>query len=300
MKSKFVGELEKILKSVKHTAKIGVLLAGAGGAVIASFNNISIANNFNKGTLIIENKVNDPNFMCDSHYTKHFSQGTETYDAYDLEYCCLPPYGKIAKIVSVIHKDIDNQNNFYELIIDTRSLESLTLINLELSLHEIGAQQGTSINVSNLENELWCSFPVAEETFGNKPITLWERSIIDLNKSPNDSNNYTLLLMADVKDAIKKSKFYNEGIKTARIPIGFLDGAYGSEMPNFYAQEGFNTSSGDFNLDGKVNLKDYAYWANCVSIADISGPNGIPDGEVDFYDFSLFSRDYLEDFNELE
>lgn len=295
MKSKFVGELEKILGSVKHKAKIGVLLVGV---AIASFNNISIANNFNKGTLIIENKVNDPNFMCDPHYTKHFSQGTETYDVYDLESCCYPPYGKIAKIVSIIPKNINDPNLFYELIIDTRPIESLTPVNLELSLYDIGAQQGTPVNVSNLENELWCSFPVAEETFGNKPITLWERSIIDPNKSPNDSNNYTLSFMADIKEAINKSNFFPDRIQTAKIPLDTLDGIQGSEIAYMYAQTNFKIFSGDFNLDGKVNLKDYAHWANCNLIADITGPKGLPDEEVNFHDFQIFNRDYLRDSND--
>jgi len=65
-----------------------------------------------------------------------------------------------------------------------------------------------------------------------------------------------------------------------------------------YAQTNFKIFSGDFNLDGKVNLKDYAYWANCDPIADISDPNGLPDGEVDIHDLALFNRDWLKDSND--
>jgi hypothetical protein len=60
---------------------------------------------------------------------------------------------------------------------------------------------------------------------------------------------------------------------------------------------------GDLNGDGKVNLKDFAYFApywgarDVNSIADISGLNGIPDKNVDFYDLQAFTGDYLRDIN---
>ena len=53
--------------------------------------------------------------------------------------------------------------------------------------------------------------------------------------------------------------------------------------------------------DGLVNLDDFAVLANewgksdVNSIADISGPNGIPDKNVDFYDLDAFAADYLKD-----
>ena len=61
---------------------------------------------------------------------------------------------------------------------------------------------------------------------------------------------------------------------------------------------------GDLNLDGRVGLDDFAYFApdwgsrDVNSVADISGPNGVPDKNVDYWDLSAFTNDYLRDINE--
>jgi hypothetical protein len=66
----------------------------------------------------------------------------------------------------------------------------------------------------------------------------------------------------------------------------------------------FDKFSGDFDRDGKGDLRDFSYLAqywnikDVNTIADISGPDGIPDKVVDIYDFALFSRDYLKDSND--
>ena len=66
----------------------------------------------------------------------------------------------------------------------------------------------------------------------------------------------------------------------------------------------FLTFPGDLNLDGRVGLDDFAYlsadWnaTDVNSVADISGPNGIPDKNVDYWDLSAFGDDYLRDINE--
>jgi hypothetical protein len=63
-------------------------------------------------------------------------------------------------------------------------------------------------------------------------------------------------------------------------------------------------SPGDLNLDGRVDLDDFAYlsadWnaTDVNSVADISGPDGIPDKNVDYWDLGAFSDDYLRDINE--
>jgi len=110
--------------------------------------------------------------------------------------------------------------------------------------------------------------------------------------------------MADIREAVDKSNYYPLGFKTAVIPLAPLDGIYGSEVPYMYTQVRFNTFPGDFNLDGKVNLEDFSYlgkdWmtTDVNSIADISGPNGLPDKNVDIHDLSLFARDWLKDSND--
>jgi len=61
---------------------------------------------------------------------------------------------------------------------------------------------------------------------------------------------------------------------------------------------------GDISLDGRVDNTDFAYFApywgatDVNSVADISGPNGIPDKNVDYWDLGAFSDDYLRDINE--
>jgi hypothetical protein len=95
----------------------------------------------------------------------------------------------------------------------------------------------------------------------------------------------------------------------------------GSEPNNFNAYADINRSGtvdfddldifktyfrfpGDISLDGRVDNTDFAYFApywgatDVNSVADISGPNGIPDKNVDYWDLGAFSDDYLRDINE--
>ena len=54
----------------------------------------------------------------------------------------------------------------------------------------------------------------------------------------------------------------------------------------------------DLDGDNTVNFKDFAIMANCWGdedrrIADVSGPNGIPDCKVAYHDSAIVSRDWL-------
>lgn len=244
---------------------------------------------YNKGIMKIKNEVNDiSNFFAGWDYRiNHNETGTEGFGDNDIEYSITDWYEPATpKIVSNVEGHL--------LRTDARLTNSLGLVNLELSLH---SEFGEPIEVSNLENQLRCYIdPLKYKGFDflPKPITLWERNIIDPNENPNDPNNYTISFLADIRDANDKQG----GTGTATIPLADLNGTYGSQVPYMYTQLRFNTFSGDFNLDGKVDLKDYAYWANCDPIADITGANGLPDRNVDFYDLSLFTRDYLKDSND--
>jgi hypothetical protein len=57
----------------------------------------------------------------------------------------------------------------------------------------------------------------------------------------------------------------------------------------------------DFNKDGKVNFEDYAILAgdwlkyNTNSVADISGPAGVFDNQVDKRDLDIFRDYWLKD-----
>jgi len=276
---------------IKKNAEIGIIILG--GLIFGGTKDVYAST----GALSIINGINSP-YSSQVHETVHRAGVSEGYDSKDYIYFPMfNPSGIKAKIVSILEEETEKK----ELEIDARPVDSTTAVNLELAIHKQGANWGDPVTIDS-ENELWCSLPLAGApyfyNFGNKPITLWERNIIDPNNNPNDPNNYTLSFMADIRESIDKSDFYPGGRKTARLILSHLSITLGSEVPYIYAQTNFTIFSGDFNFDGKVNLKDYAYWADCDPIADISGPNGLPDGEVDFYDLSLYNRDYLKDSND--
>lgn len=220
----------------------------------------------------------------------HRSEGTEGYDLKDSLYGLGPscPYGNEAKIISRVGE--------YELDGDSRPEDSLTSVYLELSLKVPG---GGLIHKESI-NYIWLEMPIAGPPyvydFGYKPLTLWKRSIIDPNENPNDPNNYTISFMADIREVIDK----NRGV----VPLAPLNGTYASEVPYLYAQVRFNTFPGDLNLRRRADMQDFAYLAqdwgktDVNSIADISGPSGVPDKNLNIYDLALFSRDWLKDCND--
>jgi hypothetical protein len=237
--------------------------------------------------------VDDPfNFSTGFHTTFHYPGGTEGYTNYDKLYSS-PPFWinpVITKIVSIIPG--------YELRVDTRPLESFTPIDLELSLH---SEHDTPINVSNLENWLRCVIdPNNQEYFFNpKPLTLWRRF-------PAEPNN--LQFLAELGEACAKSNSYNEnGAKIATIPLPNLNGTYESQVPYDFLQVRFDVYPGDFNLDGKVNMKDLPYIGNDWGkkgqpldfIGDITGPQGLPDGTVDGFDLERKIRDWLKNIRDI-
>lgn len=293
MKGRFREGLEKVVKAgknigniIKNNATIGILLVGS---TIASFNNNCVGYEHKPGKLKISNYVDDNNFFWRPFNILHYLETSEGYDeGWDFSY--YPIYNLETKIIS--------KNNLipgYELDTEARPLDSKTPVNLELSLYS------SSGDVTiNSKNELRCSFRSWKGQildFGKEPITLWARTIIDPNNDSNDPNNYTLSFMADIRDANDKSDFYWDGAWTAIIPLPDVNNP-GSKVPYKKLQIKCDTFPGDFNLDGKVNLKDYAYWANCDPIAEISGEKGLPDGIVDFHDFGLYLKDYLKDSND--
>jgi len=156
----------------------------------AGFNNNCLANEEIFGKLRIETYVDNPNFTRKPHNIVHRNGASEEKDGMDFRY--YPKYNLETVIISRI------PNYEYELYTDSRPPDSLTPVNLELSLYS-----SLGMVYMDNENELWCSFPLANTPpyfadFGNKPVTLWEKSIIDPNNNPNDPNNYTISLIADI------------------------------------------------------------------------------------------------------
>ena len=158
-------------------------------------------------------------------------------------------------------------------------------------MHE---KDGNLIEVPNLKNELRCSFPVVGLDFGKKPITLWRRH------ETGKSEEYDLEFLADIREAIAKQG------GEAKIPLPNLNETYESQDPYDYLQVRFDVFPGDFDLHSRVDLSDFAYmgkdWGKTGRpgefITDISGPNGIPDGNVNFYDLEMYAIDYLKDPND--
>lgn len=138
---------------------------------------------------------------------------------------------------------------------------------------------GEIINEPN--NWLELSMPYEGYTFGNNPLTI------------TDSN-----LVYDVKDLIDRDP---NGI--ARIPYGKIEnGTYSWDAP--YGLCTINTTlfPGDFDWDYYVDEYDLGYLADNWLMkgpdmgADICGPDGKPDGIVNFIDFAKFSSNYGKDF----
>jgi len=132
-------------------------------------------------------------------------------------------------------------------------------------------------------------------TFGNRPIIFQQTS---------SSNPNAFYPVYDVRRAIAQ----NEG----KVPLEDL--AAGTYGPGTITSDVTPYGDGsltigtrllsDLNENGKVGLDDYAYFAadwnatDVNSIADISGPYGIPDKNVNFYDLEAFGDDYLKDIND--
>lgn len=130
-------------------------------------------------------------------------------------------------------------------------------------------------SVTNINNSLWYKVIDANGLVG-KTITMYDKA------EPN--TQYTLIV---------DSNYHN-------IPLPSLTFANGEYA---HWRLGIRLLC-DWNEDGIVNFKDFSIlaldWGNAQGqyVGDISGPNEIPDGYVDYYDLSAFHDDYLKDVND--
>jgi hypothetical protein len=245
-----------------------------------------------EGYLEIQNYVDDSDFRQQRHKIFHNSAGTEGYDDnFDSIYGNpqFPPSGKKTKIVSIIPG--------YELTEDGRPLSSFTPVDLELAIHTLW---GGSLSFPNLKNCLKCKIDVTQN-FGAKPITLWRRF---------PDNPEALQFLADIREAIAKQG------ETGIVPLPNLNGEYGSQVPYGFYQVRFDVYPGNLNfsldsdgkiLDGIVDMKDLAILGNdwgkqgqpLEFVGDITGPQGLPDGKVDYQDLELLTRYWLKDIRDI-
>jgi len=169
---------------------------------------------YGSGKLRIVNWLSDSEFGKGYHTTFHWFGGTDGFDYYDSHYSTLfSPSGKKTKIISRI--------TGYELRVDTRAINSLSTIYLELSLH---SQDGGAITIDST-NELRLSFPLANSgyNFSGKTLTIQQY---------NPSNASASYPAYDVRDVID-----NDG---GVIVLARLDGSYESEVPYAYFRVGFS------------------------------------------------------------
>jgi hypothetical protein len=254
------------------------------------------AETYNKGRLELYNDVNDYNFIKGFHTTVHAS-GQEGFDTKDSPYGVPWELGfetKATKIVSIISEWP------YELHGDARPIDSFTPINLELSLHQ---KDGNPINASSLQNWLRCVIDPMniDYDFGNKPLTLWRRFPAEPDK---------LQFLADIREACAKQG------GTGIVPLPNLNGEYASQVPYDFLQLRFDVYPGNLNfsldadgkvLDGIVDMKDLAILGNDWGkqgepkefVGDITGPQGLPDGKVDYQDLELLTRYWLKDIRDI-
>jgi len=316
-----------ILKFVRDNAKVGIILGSL------AFGNVVYGST---GKLDIQNYSN-PIFRNITHTAYHMDGCSEGYvEGEDIIYDenVLFNGSKVnSKIVSKIPE--------YEFLADGRPLNN-NFADLELSLH---SESGNPINVSNLKNKLICALPLAGAPyfydFGNKPITLQQQDLSDLNKDGKvDFRDFAILAkdyretgnalagdisgpngVSDGKVDFHDVAYFSGGWLNKRvypvydvkrainaqggdigvIPLPNLDGTYISEKTHTKFKLRFDRFLSDLDDDGKVDFVDLSYISNDwlktsgQYVADISGPNGIPDGNVNYYDYSAFADDYLKD-----
>jgi len=239
----------------------------------------------NEGSLELRNYVElqgNNNYIQVKHFSEEMcpgiSEGKDQWDAEGPGY--MPDY-------SGLYSEVNDVGTLWEFWKDYRPKDSNTPFNIKLVYNG-------RID-SSKKNWLYIKFRTIGYTLGNRPIIFQQTNSTDPN---------AFYPVYDVRRAIVQ----NEGI----IPLEDLDaGRYG---PGTITSDVTPYGSGiltigtrllsDLNEDGKVGLDDFAYFAadwNAIdvnSVADISGPNSIPDKNVDFYDLGDFVNDYLQDIND--
>ncbi|MBN2270050.1 MAG: twin-arginine translocation signal domain-containing protein [Sedimentisphaerales bacterium] len=280
--------------STNRINRRGFLKAGlAGAAGIALTPLIKPLENICKGDEIYRpGLLNFYNYIVDVRdkwpfWIIHRQEALEEFEGdvgYDSTY--LVPFDKPnSKVVSILEEKTEK----IELEKDARPLESFSPINLELSVHT----EGDPITLS-CANNLKCILPFPGEPyfydFGVKPITLWRRF---------PSQPEQLQFLADIREVIAK----NSGL----VPLPFLNRTLGNQEVYEWLQVRFDVYAGDIDLNGIVDVKDLNYigkdWKRqgqpLEYVGDITGPQGIPDGNVDARDLEMLTRHHLKDIREI-
>jgi len=198
---------------------------------------------------------------------QHRTGALEGRDGYDSDYLA-PPTGSLS-----IYSDVNDGE--FEFAMDARPLDSITPFDLKLLYNgTIGSPKSNHIR-----------FEFGTESFDTKPIMF-------------QSDLFPYGLVVDIRKAITQ----NGGeVPLIDIPAG----TYSNSSPYGYGILTIGTRLlADLDDSNEVNFEDFAIFAEDWQkgpgqyVADICGPNGIPDGYVDNYDLAAFCEDWLKDIND--
>ena len=251
---------------VKDEAKIGAAIAGI---TFCGFTGSANAD----GRLRFSNMA-EPFSYSAYCFIKHSSDSgvSDGYDSQDLK----------AEFDLYFDNTIGSYSQIpgYNLCYDARPKDSNTSFNLKLFY------KGTT---GVRQNSLLVNFYPPEPPFDNKPI------IFESDRLPYGS-------VVDIRKVIENGG----GGDFATIPlIDLAAGTYTHLNPYGSAVVTIGTRLlADLNDDGIVDLPDYTDFAKDWGkgpgqyVADISGPNSIPDGYVNNYDLGAFGDGWLDDVND--
>jgi hypothetical protein len=251
------------------------------------------------GRLDVENRIE--NTFYDSQFVELIQMpgASDGKDSNDSIYTYMG--GTSSKIISHVEgHPLEEQG---ELDIDAKSEGSFAPFYLELGVIGQGAKKGDLITIDS-PNQVWLRMPRALSKgydFGNKTITLQQH-----DSDLSDPNTFPVY---DVRKEIAYGNDMGKGYNEFVLPLPYL-GTVGSEIPYAYFRVDFDRNLADFDNNGIVDLKDFAFLASewgktGNSFADIAisdpanaiylSPNTTPyfDGVVDLSDLVKFSESWL-------
>lgn len=249
--------LEKITNSIKRNTK---------KAIVTTLIPFMIGGSVkaNPGYLTIENNLNSNTRNVNLNRNDSFFNGAmDGHDIYDSEANTQP--NGFPNIVS----DIITHN----LWSDVRAENSVADYDLRLSFS--GSLSSTQPNTLNF------SFPYDSEgdyEFNGQEV-LFQSDALPFGS------------VVDVRRAIAEN---GGDVSLKDVPVG-TTGEYASGILTIGTRR-----LADLNDDGKVDIHDFAELSrdygktNGQYVSDISGPNGIPDGNVDGHDLSAFAQGFGE------
>ena len=235
------------------------------------------ANNW--GYLRIDVKLEGKGLNHSLHITKddeYYLGALDGIDGYDIEQTLFRSNR------SGGFSDVENK----KLMDDFRSNSSRTAAHVK-GFYKGNVQAGSEPNIIVELSWLWAEPNIGR--FGDMPLIL--------TKEDSDGKN---IEDGGYRGDIRAEMDYS-GPDFASIDFGKIPaGSYTESGPYFlHLRVDFDKPLADLDNDYVVIFKDYAILAERWkekerSIADISGPNDVPDMKVDNYDLAIIARDWLE------